>query len=147
MRSSWVGLNAEWMAKRKAWFVFLDGASGEACLFFFQKIVTHMSSNDQLDLYDDIYWLGLNIFSIVAEHPCSLQLILLETDFIVLPKILVLSFCISDSAILFFGLSSIPKQHLENVFMAPYFYHMIWFYGFCWNKAYLRKIRCLKRCI
>lgn len=30
-----------------------------------------MSSNDQLDLYDHIYLLDLNIFSIVAEHPCS----------------------------------------------------------------------------
>ena len=30
MRSSWVGLNAEWMPKRKAWYVFQDGPSGEA---------------------------------------------------------------------------------------------------------------------
>ena len=31
-------------------------------MFIFEKTVTNTSSNDQLDLNDDIYLLGLNIY-------------------------------------------------------------------------------------
>ena len=36
-------------------------------MFIFEKTVTNTSLNDQLDLNDDIYLLGLNILD-VAEH-------------------------------------------------------------------------------